>query len=303
MPKGIPKSGMRMTRGRRAALGLPALVSSTVKHNKEVVVHIAPKFAEDTLETDAEILARLKERFEVLDEITEMAIEGDAKGAVVSGPPGLGKSFTVIEALKRIPEDQYEIISGKVKITGLFKLLYRHRHPGHVIVFDDSDGIFHDEDSLNLLKKVMDSLKQRRVSYLADYTMVDELTGDIIPHTFDFEGSVIFITNHDFDDMINRGHRLAPHLTAIVSRCHYIDLAMKTKRDYMLRIHQVINAGMLADEGLSKIQAADVVAFINENSDNLRELSLRIALKIGALRRTKKNWKRIARVTCCKGIA
>jgi hypothetical protein len=165
-------------------------------------------------------------------------------------------------------------------------------------VFDDADSIFFDDVSLNLLKSVCDTTEKRRVSWLSEGTLVDEETAVRIPRSFDFNGTIIFISNYDFDAMIDRGHKLAPHLQALVSRAHYIDLAMKTRRDYLVRIKQVIKQGLLKE--LTESQRNDVIAFVNENHERLRELSLRMALKIGSLRKQGGNWQRIANITCCK---
>ena len=108
----------------------------------------------------------------------------------------------------------------------------------------------------------------------------------------------------DFDSQIERGNKLAPHLQAMISRSHFIDLAMKTKRDYLIRIKQVIAAGMLTDHGYSYNEGKDTLDFIEENQNELRELSLRIALKIASLRGSNpKDWSRIAKITCCKRAA
>ena len=98
--------------------------------------------------------------------------------------------------------------------------------------------------------------------------------------------------------MIDKGHKLAPHLQAMVSRAHYVDLAMKSRRDYLVRIRQVIKQGLLAELGHEA--RADVITFIERNHDSLRELSLRMALKLGALRKQGGDWERVARITCCK---
>ena len=128
--------------------------------------------------------------------------------------------------------------------------------------------------------------------------------GDALPSKFEFEGTIIFITNIDFDKEIDKGKKLAPHLGAMVSRSHYIDLAMKTRRDYMIRIKQVIDQGLLNNKHLTEEQLQDVCDFLDENSEKLRELSLRIAIKIADVRRgNRPNWKKIAEVTCCKNAA
>ena len=76
---------------------------------------------------------------------------------------------------------------------------------------------------------------------------------------------------------------------------------MKTRRDYMIRIKQVLKMGLLKAQGLNAEQEADVMAFLNKNQDKLRELSLRMAIKIGNLRKMgNPNWAAMAKVTCCK---
>lgn len=286
MPRGVPKSGFRKTNKR--------MVLNTILNNPLEMY---------TNETDEEIAEKLSDRFEILDVMTNSAIDGDVKALIVSGPAGLGKSFTVENALSKMNEDKYTIIRGMVNKTGLFKTLYQYRRPGNVIVFDDADRIFFDDDSLNLLKAVCDTMKKRVVSYLSEFKLVDEESAEVLPKQFEFEGTIVFITNMDFDRMIDAGHKIAPHMEALVSRSHYIDLAMKTKRDYLIRIKQVVAKGMLKDHGLGPNEQKEVMAFIEKHQNSLRELSLRIAIKIGTLRKTNSNWEKIARVTCCKGLA
>lgn len=293
MPRGVPANGLRMTK-KRVAAGV---------FGDNGMVQIRQKEVNVVQETDAQIEARLRDRFAILSELTEAALCGDARAVIVSGPAGLGKSFTVEEKLRSWDPEQtnHTIVKGYVKPTGLLRLLYRYREAGQVIVFDDADTVFFDDTCLNLLKAVCDTTDIRQVSYLAEVNMIDEDTGESIPRHFIFEGTIVFITNLDMDAMIDRGHKLAPHLSALVSRSHYIDLSMKTNRDYLIRIKQVVKDGMLQMQGLTMTQEAEVMTFIGENQDRLRELSLRIAVKIGNLvKMDKGDWRRIARVTCCR---
>lgn len=251
-------------------------------------------------ETDEEIDARIAERFDILDILTEACMVGNSRSLIVSGPPGLGKSFTVEKTLAEYDPNgvNHIIVKGYVRATGLIKMLYRFREKGQTIVFDDADTIFFDDTSLNLLKAVCDTTEKRRVSWLSEGKLIDEETGESIPSSFDFDGTVIFISNLDFDSMIEKGHRIAPHLSALISRSHYIDTGLKTRRDYLIRIRQVVRNGMLSD--LSDNEREDVLAFIDKNSHRLRELSLRMAIKLGNLRKTDPEWEKLARVTCCK---
>lgn len=87
-----------------------------------------------------------------------------------------------------------------------------------------------------------------------------------------------------------------------MTRAHYLDMGMRTQRDYLIRIYQVCELGLLSNIGLSIPEENDVLTFIEENMPHLRELSLRMALKIGRLRKTnnKIGWERIAKLTCCR---
>lgn len=284
MPRGVPKSGYRAARS----------------SNAERISNLKVSYAEAKHETEEQIDARIAERFDILDVLTEACIVGNSRALIVSGPAGLGKSYTVEKALSKWDPNEinHTIVKGYVRATGLVKLLYQYREHGQVVVFDDADSIFFDDVSLNLLKAVCDTTERRRVSWLSEGKLVDEESADLIPRSFDFNGTIIFISNYDFDAMIDRGHKLAPHLQALVSRAHYIDLAMKTRRDYLVRIRQVIKQGLLGE--LSYEARADVITFIEQNHEKLRELSLRMALKIGALRKQGGEWQKVARITCCR---
>ena len=251
-------------------------------------------------ESEDQIEARIAERFDILETLTSACVSGDARALVVSGPAGLGKSYTVEQKLAEWDPNgvNHIIVKGYVRATGLLKTLYQYREAGQVVVFDDADAIFFDDTSLNILKAVCDTTERRRVSWLSEARFVDEESGEIVPRSFDFDGTVIFISNYDFDAMIDKGHKLAPHLQAIISRSHYIDLAMKSRRDYLVRIRQVIMQGLL--DHLSIDEKVDVMTFIEAYSESLRELSLRMALKIASIRKTTANWEKVAKVTCCR---
>ena len=256
----------------------------------------------ETQETDASIEVKLSERFGILKVLANAACNGEARALIVSGPAGLSKSYTVEKTLEAWDptETQYTIIKGYVRATGLYKALWQNRHKGRVLVFDDADTIFFDDTSLNFLKAVLDTTERRRVSYLAETQLYDEAEAVVIPSTFDFDGSCIFITNYDFDHMIAKGHKLAPHLQALVSRAHYVDLSMKTRRDYFIRIRQVVDEGMLTALGLDTKESKEVMDFIEVNIDRVRELSLRTAIKVGSIRKFNRDWEKVARVTCLK---
>lgn len=291
MPKGVPKSGFRQPRNTTKIV--QRMLSVT--HNPEPLV----------IESDDEIETKITDRFEALSIMTQAALAGDINALIVSGPAGLGKSFTIEKALESWDpsEANHRIVKGYVKATALYKLLYQHRGRGQVLVFDDADDVFLDETAINLLKAALDSTERRIISYMTEGTLIDDETAERLPKSFRFEGTVVFLTNLDMDGMIERGSKLTPHLQALISRSHYVDLAMKSKRDYIIRIRQVVRQGLLENIGLTVAQQREVCEFIETNQDRLRELSLRMALKLGTLRRRNgSNWLKLARITCCKNI-
>ena len=116
-------------------------------------------------ETDEEILARLGERFSVLKQMTIAAKRGDVRGMVVSGPPGVGKSFGIEDVLERSEianqiadfAPKYQIVKGVVSSIGLFVKLHEFKERDNVLVFDDCDSVFSDDQMLNTLTAALDS--------------------------------------------------------------------------------------------------------------------------------------------------
>jgi hypothetical protein len=235
-------------------------------------------------ESDAEIIERLRSRFEMLKDMTKAVQKGDVRAMIVSGPPGVGKSHGVEEVLARYEtlaglggQKNFEVIKGAMSPIGLYCKLYKNSAKGNVVVFDDCDSIFQDELSLNILKAALDSKKKRTIHWNTDSF---KLRNEGVPDQFNFEASAIFITNLKFDKVKGK---MREHLEALESRCHYMDLTIDTERDKMLRIRQVIQDGMLDSYRLDPEVKEEIVEFVDTNKNRLRELSLRTVLKVADL--------------------
>lgn len=251
-------------------------------------------------ETDDEAIERIRNKFDIYDMMVQDAIGGDIKGLVVSGPPGVGKSYKVHKMAEEAKlatrlgaeDDSIELISGAARPIGLYKKLFNHRHRGHVVVLDDCDSLFNYEDGINVLKAALDTTGTRTVSWLSETNL---LRAEEIPDHFEFKGSIIFLTNQDFSDA---GRKLQPHLDAIKSRCHYLDLEIGSTRDRMLRIEQIVGDGMLDDYGFGDKGKNDVLRFVRKHKDNLDELSLRTVAKLADLRKKRpQHWQAVATET------
>jgi hypothetical protein len=258
-------------------------------------------------ETDEEIMTRLAERFEILEEMTKAVKKGDVRAMIVTGPPGVGKSFGVEKVLSKhdmfadVANDsklkKYEVVKGAMSAIGLYSKLYEYSDKKCILVFDDCDSVLLDDLSLNILKAALDSSKKRMIHWNTDSRL---LRSEGVPNSFEFKGGAIFITNIKFDHV--KSKKLKDHLEALESRCHYLDLTIDTQREKLLRIKQVVrDAGMLDDYELSDEAKAEVVDFIYANAHRMRELSLRMVLKIADLRVSMpKTWQRVAELSCMK---
>jgi SepF-like predicted cell division protein (DUF552 family) len=257
------------------------------------------------VETDDEVMDRIGQRFEILQEMTRATIAGDVRAMIVVGPPGVGKSYGVEKIVEQAclfdklsgKRLRAEVVKGSATPIGLYQTLYKYSDKNCMLVFDDCDSILVDDVALNLLKGALDSGSKRKISWLSESS---SLRREGIPDSFNFNGSIIFITNLKFDKM--KSQKLKDHLDALQSRCHYLDLTLDTMRDKILRIKQIASDGALFENmDLDKEAETEVIEFMEEHKNSLREVSLRMAIKIGQLRKSfALRWKDMAKVTCMK---
>ena len=255
-------------------------------------------------ETDEQIIERTRKRFDILEDMTQAVKEGTVRAMIVTGPPGVGKSFGVDKVLHK--EDlfnlmgqrkpKYEVVKGAMSAIGLYCKLYEYADKGNVVVFDDCDSVLLDDLSLNILKAALDSSTKRMIHWNTDSS---KLRNEGVPGSFEFKAGAIFITNIKFDHV--KSKKLQDHLAALESRCHYIDLQMDTEREKVLRIKQIVKDGMLDSYEFKNGEQDEVIDFIDDQKKKLRELSLRTVLKIADLRKSfPTNWKEMAEVTVMK---
>ena len=254
-------------------------------------------------ETDDEIIERLRQRFEILDDMTRAVKKGDVKAMIVTGPPGVGKSFGVEKVLSKhdvfatVAQNdklkKYEVVKGAMSAIGLYRKLYEYSDKKSILVFDDCDSVLLDDLSLNILKAALDSSKKRTIHWNTDSRL---LRSEGVPGSFEFKGGAIFITNIKFENV--KSKKLQDHLEALESRCHYLDLTIDTEREKVLRIKQIVQDGMLADYEFHEWDVDEILAFVDLNKKKLRELSLRTVLKLADLKKSfPDRWKAVADVT------
>ena len=156
--------------------------------------------------------------FDDLTRLTKMVGRGIQPSLVITGMAGVGKTHLVKETLKQMGlRESYEFVhfKGRTTAAGLYITLYQNSDK--IVIFDDCDSVFKDEDAVNLLKAALDSYDTRRISYISSKPLKDEY-GEPLPAHFEFTGKVIFISN------INQSKLDA----AIRSRSFVSDISMNT---------------------------------------------------------------------------
>ena len=275
---------------------------------KPIMADSNVELAPEVTETDDQAMDRIKTRFNILDDMAKATIAGDIRAMIVSGPPGVGKSYGVEQQMEKASlfdqltnsRTRYEVVKGAMTALGLYAVLYKYSDAKNVLVFDDCDSVFQDDLALNILKAALDSGKSRRICWNSDSSLLNR---EGIPNSFEFKGSAIFITNLKFENI--KSKKLQDHLEALQSRCHFLDLTIDNERDKMLRIKQVdrdVEGGLFREYKFENNEGQQIFDFMEENASKLREISMRMALKIADLFKVTgvNNWKVLAESTCMR---
>jgi hypothetical protein len=221
-------------------------------------------------------------RFGFVEKLVTMVAAGVQPSAVITGEGGLGKTYTVTKTLEAnglrdisdLAEFQvgtilnmrkvFTTVKGYSTAKGLYRTLFENQKS--VVVFDDCDAVLKDPVALNLLKSALDSYGKRIISWNAD------MRDDDLPRSFEFSGSVIFISNMP-QDKIDQ---------AIRSRSMMIDLSMTTEQ----KIERMETIA-LSDEFLPEYDTEtkkDALALIRDLKDVAKEISLRTLISVTKIR-------------------
>lgn len=245
--------------------------------------------------SDSQVLKSLSERFDLLSRLTKGTVAQNIRAMVVTGAPGIGKTYNVEKILER-SKAPHEIVRGTLSAINLYMLAWEYRHAGNVIVLDDADDIFHDEDALNILKVLCDTSDTRKVSYRKEANQLKEKD---IPQSFDFHGSMIFISNVDFQKFIDEGkNKFAAHMNALMNRSLYLDLQIHDSQALAVWIAHIAQTARIFDiEQVPQQFRKPILDFIKNNREEIRSLSIRTLKQLCGLVKSDPNtWEKDARV-------
>jgi len=233
----------------------------------------------------------INDRFMFTDQLVKMVATGQTASCVITGEGGLGKSYTVMKALRSSglqdiselpigevipPRGCFRVIKGFSTAKGLYRILFENQNS--ICVFDDCDSILKDPDALNLLKGALDSYDRRFITWNTS------VSDDGLPRSFEFKGGVVFISNLSQDKISQ----------AIRSRAMNVDLSMTT--DQKIERMETI---MHSDEFMPYVSIEykmDSLNVIKENKEAASEISLRTLINVTKIRNSgNDNWKALAK--------
>jgi len=224
----------------------------------------------------------MAEKFNTLEAMSNGVGCDLLSGILVSGPGGVGKTYTVEKVLDGLGKN-FTSISGHISPMALYEMLHSHKEEGEVIVFDDCDSVFDSEKTINILKAALDTREVRKVSWNSPSPMLNA------PPVFTYQGNIVFLTNK-----VLKGE----HFEALVTRVHHIDLSMNNT-EIMIRIEQV--ADSINHRNATPEMKEEVLDYMKDNAEKLNALSIRSFLKALDLRLlSDDNWKSMIKSTMFK---
>lgn len=288
---------VKFVNGKYVAVINGKTVKRSNKAHMDYVIRKAQKESNDSAPV-AESRFSINQRFGFVSDMVTMLANGAQASVVVTGPGGLGKSFTVSQTLTALgfkdvsvlddiavgtvlkTAKTFRVIKGYSTPKGLYRTLYENKDG--VIVFDDCDSVLKDPTSLNLLKGALDSYSRRIISWRADIKDED------LPTSFEFKGRVVFISNLSASNIDQ----------AILTRSLAVDLSMTTKQK-VERMRHLLSTGEFMPE-FDKTVKADAMDLIEKHQDTVKELSLRTLIQVTKIRQSAgKNWADLAEYAIC----
>lgn len=227
-----------------------------------------------------EVFASVEAKFNAYKELIRGVAQQRIRHLFVYGKPGLGKSFEAEHILKhnqRAKHIRYHRSAGHVTPLSLYHNLYDWRRRGEILLFDDCDTAFENEQCLNILKAATDTRDTRAISWGSSSKLVRV-------REFIYEGSLIIITNVDFNK---------PRYISLNDRVlgYKFDL---TPEEIVARVIDIIRK----EHKYSHLHD-EIMVWLIQNYHRLGEvLTIRTAMKALELAAyNRDNWKELAEAT------
>jgi hypothetical protein len=207
-------------------------------------------------------------------------------GMIVSGDAGVGKTYTIKRALLDTghAKNVEYIKGGKITAASLYVKLYLNRSKHRIIVLDDCDIIHHGEKKqiIPMLLGAVELGQKGEVSWetARKNPLMEEFD---VPHKFDFQGNIIWITNDRKSDIEKA---VKQWKAAIFSRFNFAPCDFTDEQKFMYTMHLVDNEDMLGTHcqefpgGYPRDIIEQAADYMSNNYRSLVEVTPRQAIKI-----------------------
>lgn len=228
--------------------------------------------------------------FKSIELYTIQVAKGRSNSLIITGMSGVGKTSTVIDALRSIgmiADVHYYKSSGTITTAALYEILFKHRNK--LLIFDDCDTVVKEQDSVDLLKAALDTYDVRELSKHTTRNTFDSITmsdkeiqdkweesgGGLLPNRFEFRGRVIFISNlpeEKFDD-------------ALISRSLHVDVNL-SEQEVVARMRDIMSKILPDVPMFIKAESLEYLTYVIKNYPakfdlNIRTLIHTINLRVG----------------------
>jgi len=221
----------------------------------------------------------MRQAFQIMKELVVCVAKKHSNGLVICGPGGVGKSFTVLEAVDEAGLEEgvdYLRIPGYATPVGLYNTLFENKEK--LIIFDDCDSIFKDMTGLNILKSVLDTLPRRQVSWKTS-------SNKVLVEDFVFNGQIIFISNMNPDKVKDVNFR------ALLTRVMTL-LVSGSRTEILMRMVELLP---VIGRDLTSEQQEELLQFLKENHQKFKDFSLRFLVNLVSLRKySVDRWRDLA---------
>lgn len=232
--------------------------------------------------------------FGKMRDLTKVVSRGFRNSLIIYGGPGTGKTFVVTQTIKEegLKKNQdWFLIKGKITTSSLYQTLFMHRK-GSLLLFDDTDSVWGDSDSANILKAALDSYDERVISWVSPRTtnvslMTDDqkeeyndtidskLQADAeakikLPSEFVYEGKIIFISNLPYEkfdeavltrsakiDMTITQEQMFMRMKSILPHLGSKDVPVDAKEEILDYLKNVSRSGILTGVSMRTYVAAE----------------------------------------------
>jgi hypothetical protein len=234
--------------------------------------------------------------FDDLKDLVQMVASGVQASLLVTGMPGIGKTYSVTQHLEAFGKHKnepngYVTFKGTSSPFGLYRALYHHKN--QIVLFDDCDAVLKDDTASNILKAALDSYDVREITWMSKSTFdpgemsEEEINEKIVeegkyPSKFEFKGQIIFISNIHKKKIEQ----------AVISRSMTIDITLESK-DVFRRMETILNN--IEKDTPMKLKK-EVLEYLKDEYSVTEGRQANMRTLLGAMKCRKSgspNWKRL----------